>query len=223
LKGLTVVTTVHAEPAHIVSRLADLGLEEEPLRIAVSRGQLAVSNCTRNHPRWFPPLAGCAETVRGLRDYLATLQWENCDNNNYARSLDPSGQLAIAVATGNEGTGLVDSSPATSSSKGRSTVEAILINQFQLDMFEELKVQAIDAASQQAIQDDKRVMWILLMYRAKDETRAELSLPVAIGADMRVNNWRERIILRPIPRDPEGIPVTQPQLPDLDVRVARRA
>jgi len=53
--------------------------------------------------------------------------------------------------------------------------------------------------------------------------RCELSLPVAIGTDMRVNQWQERIILLSIPLDGEPVEVTPPILPDIDVEVRRRS
>lgn len=205
--------------AEAVSRLAQLGLEEEPLREAAAKGQLAVDNCTDNHPRMFPPLVGWAETVRGLRDYVATLGWGKSDDRNYALALDPNGRVAIAVATGNEQTGVVSGTPATKASKGPSTLEAVLVNQAQFDLFSDLKA-ASDAHAQS--EEDKRATWILLIHRALGETRVELSLPVAIGADGRVTDWRERIILGSIPRDPQPLRIVPPDQPDLDVQVTRR-
>jgi hypothetical protein len=213
---------VHVEATSVHSRLAELGLDQQVLRTAVARGQLAVDNCTSHHPRMYPPLAGWAETVRGLREPLSMRGWKNSDDRNYALCVDRSGRLAIAVATGNEETGLVSGTPSTKASKGPSTLEAVLVNVAQLSLFQEADLPPA-APPTPVEQADNRATWILLICRADGETRAELSLPVAIGLDGRVTDWRERIILGSIPRDADTLTVAPPELPDLDVRVKRRA
>lgn len=209
--------TIHAEPSNVQVRLAELGLNEQHLRDAVMRGQLAWAACNPFHPRIFPPLVGWAETVAALRENLAANNWEPSDEHNYSVAIDPSGHLAIAVATGNEYTGFVHSSPSTKASKGKHTVSAILVNQAQLSLFptEDAKAPAEEAP--------ERTTWLLLMYRDEQEIRCELSLPVSIGTDMRVDAWRERIILGAIPRDAQPLDVRPPQQPDLDIAVKRRA
>lgn len=207
---------VHAEPAHVQRRLAELGITEAQLRDAVMRGQLAWAACSPFHPRIYAPLVGWAETVAALRENLATAGWEASDEHNYSVAINPAGELAIAVATGNEYTGLLHSSPSTKASKGKHTVSAILVNQAQLSLFE---IEPPPVAEQ----GPERTTWLLLMYRDEREIRCELSLPVSIGTDMRVDAWRERIILPAIPRDPQLIEVRPPQQPDLDIAVKRRA
>lgn len=207
---------VHAEPAHVQRRLAELGITEAQLRDAAMRGQLAWAACSPFHPRIYAPLVGWAETVAALRENLATAGWEASDEHNYSVAINPAGELAIAVATGNEYTGLLHSSPSTKASKGKHTVSAILVNQAQLSLFE-------IAPPPVAEQVPERTTWLLLMYRDEREIRCELSLPVSIGTDMRVDAWRERIILPAIPRDPQLIEVRPPQQPDLDIAVKRRA
>lgn len=211
--------TVYLVRSAVVLRLAELGLTPEILETAVAKGQLAVDNCTTNHPRMFPPLAGWAETVRGVREGLIPFEWDISDDRNYALAVHPSGDMAIAVATGNEQTGIAAGTPATKCSKGTSTLEAVMVNVQQLSLFTELS----PSQEPQADAEDRRATWILLIYRTPEETRAELSLPVVIAVDGRVTDWRERIILNPIPRDPQPLRVEPPQLPDLDVPVKRRA
>lgn len=208
---------VHAEPWNVERRLAELGLTESQLRDAVMRGQLAWAACNPFHPRIYAPLVGWAETVAALRESLATSGWEPSDEHNYSVAIAPSGNMAIAVATGNEYTGLVHSSPSTKASKGKHTVSAILVNQAQLQLFDTEEAQA---PTEEA---PERTTWLLLMYRDEREIRCELSLPVSIGSDMRVDAWRERIILSAIPRDFESLDVRPPQQPDLDIAVKRRA
>lgn len=211
---------LHVESYDVRRRLAELDLEEEPLRAAVGKGHLRWASCTDNHPRIYAPLVAWAETVAALREYLRTMQWASSDENNYSLAISPDGSLAIAVATGNEGTGRVDLSPSTTAAKGKNTVAAVMVNQNQLQLFDPLPstISATRASTQE------RTTWLLLIRREEGEIRCELSLPVSVDSDMRVHQWRERILLRAIPRDPQGLDEgNPPQLPDLDIAVRRRA
>jgi hypothetical protein len=67
--------------------------------------------------------------------------------------------------------------------------------------------------------------WILLVHRAMNEVRCELSLPRSMGGDGRIDSWQERIILGSIPVDHELLAIRPPQppQPDINVDVKRRA
>lgn len=208
---------VSVQPEEVHERLTALGVSEEALRGAVARGQLAFANCTPNYPPMFPAIAAWAETVGALRENLAILGWTRSDENNYSRAIDPAGRIAIAVATGDDGTGLEEATPSTKTAKGPSTLEAVVTNQVQLALFEDTSP-AVKTEG-----ENERVTWLLLMYRTSTEVRCELSLPVAIGADMRVDQWRERIILRSIPLDDEPDEIRPPELPDFNIEVQRRS
>jgi len=216
------VTQTYFEIADVDNRLAELGLEEPPIAEIVRRGYVVFASCTPNDPPLFPGFSAWASMVRGLREYLLP-EWERSDENNYSLVINPTGTIAIAVATGDEGTGRQDATPTTKSSKGPSTVEAVASNQLQLDLpfvFPPVEVPARPAAA-----DKQRMTWILLVHRAQGEVRCELSLPSSMGTDGRVDRWEERIILKAIPTDPEVMEITppQPQLPDINVDVKRRA
>lgn len=212
---------VRQEPGDARSRLAELGLEEEPLRDAVRRGQLAFLNCTANHPPPFPGMSAWAETVCALREYLIPAGWQRSNDNNYALSVDPAGQVAIAVATGNDGTGRAEATPSTNARKGPSTSDAIAANQLRFSFMD----QPATPRGTPVAAGGGRATWILLIHRAAAEVRCELSLPISIGEDGHIDAWRERILLGSIPLDgdqAEAIP-TRPPLPDIDVSIRRRA
>lgn len=210
-------TIIRLEPEDVSARLAELGVNEEALRAAVMRGQLEFASCTENHPRMFPAIAAWAETIAAVRENLAPLGWTRSELKNYSRAIDAPGRVAIAVAAGNEETGCADGNPSTKTAKGARTVEAVVVNQVQLQLFEN------PAPADQAEGEDERVTWLLLMYRMENEIRCELSLPVAIGADMKVNQWQERIILRSIPLDGDVEEIEPPTLPNIDIEVKRRS
>lgn len=213
----------HFEHSDVESRLALLGLAEDRLTEIVKRGYVAFASCTPNDPPLFPGFSAWATMVRSLREYLLPQGWERCDDNNYSLVINPAGNVAIAVATGDDGTGRRDAEPTTKSSKGPSTAEAVSSNQLQLDFG--LPMLAVPASAGTS-SEDKRMTWILLVHRARAEVRCELSLPTSMGMDGRVDGWRERIILGAVPTDPDLMEITPPlppDQPDINVDIKRRA
>lgn len=212
----------HIEASDVHSRLTELGLEETKLAEIVRRGYVAFASCTPNDPPLFPGFSAWATMVRGLREYLLPA-WQRSDENNYSLVVNPTGDMAIAVATGDEATGRRDAVPTTKSSKGPSTVDAVTSNQMQLEL--PYVFPPVAAPARPASRDEQRMTWILLVHRARGEVRCELSLPTSMGMDGRVDGWRERIILSAIPTDPEVLEIAPPlpPLPDITIDVKRRA
>lgn len=211
------------QTVEVQTRLAALGLDPEALAQVIKRGYVAFTLCTVNDPPLFPGFAAWAQTVRALREYLMPQGWQRCDENNYSLVINPTEDMAIAVATGDDGTGRVDAVPTTKSSKGPSTAEAVVANKAQLTFaFDGPEAVAADEGDQ-AI--DERMTWLLLVNRGEGEVRSELSLPLSMGTDGRIESWQERIILGSMPTDPTEIDITPPSpvMPDIEVDVKRRA
>jgi hypothetical protein len=211
------------QTVEVQGRLAELGLDPEALAQVIKRGYVAFTLCTVNDPPLFPGLAAWAQTVRALREYLVPQGWRRCDENNYPLVINPTEDMAIAVATGDDGTGCVDAVPTTKSSKGPSTVEAVVANQAQLTfVFDEPEIVAADEGDEAT---DERMTWLLLVHRGEGEVRSELSLPLSMGTDGRIESWQERIILGSMPTDPTEIDINPPSpvMPDIEVDVKRRA
>jgi hypothetical protein len=215
------MTQTHYEIADVDSRLADLGLNEALLAEVVRQGYVAFISCSPNDPPFFPGFSAWASMVRSLREYLLPA-WERSDDNNYSLVVNVAGTVAIAVATGDEATGRRGETPTTKSSKGPSTSGAVNLNQMQLALtIEGTTVPTVSTSDHDAA---PRMTWILLVHRAANEVRCELSLPSSMGADGRVDRWEERIILKAIPTDPAFMEITPPpQLPDITIDVKRRA
>jgi hypothetical protein len=212
---------VRQEPGDVRSRLAELDLEEEALRDAVRRGQLAFLSCTPNHPPQYPGMSAWAETVCALREVLTPAGWQRSNDNNYATCLAPAGQMAIAVATGDDATGWGGATPSTNARKGPRTLDAVAVNQMRFTFMDE----PIARRETPTTAGGGRETWIMLIHRAATEVRCELSLPISMDEDGHVNAWRERILLGSIPLDGdmgEVVPAP-PTLPDIDVSVRRRA
>lgn len=184
------------------------------LQEALQAGYLGRSSCTANDA---PNAAGFYQwndTLRSLRENMASRGWHRNDWGNWPRTVHPDGRLAIAVSTGNQNTGRVDATPSTSRAKGPRTAYAVDINQTCFPGFEP-KPKVDDA-------DADYPTWFLLFHREKSELRSEISLPTKMGEDGHVNAWRERIILPTLPLDPEFAVIPEPDFgPDVEIKIAR--
>jgi hypothetical protein len=208
------------EPSDVRDRLAELGLEQAPLRDVALRGYLAYIGCTANHPPLIPPILAWGEAVCALREYVLPLGWRRSDENNYSVVIDSQERFAIAVATGDEGTGRSGSFPSNKARKGPNTIGAVNANQLQLGFMEgELS----QAPTNLPHPSDARMTWVLLIHRAADEVRCELSLPSSMALDGHIDGWCERILLGSIPIDGDLIEIAPPTQPDINVEVKRRA
>jgi hypothetical protein len=206
--------TLIVEADEAPQRLASLGLAEAPLRETAMQAYLALSKLTPHHPRIARGLAPWMEAIAALRDHLCHLGWSKSDFDNHELIVDPEGQTAIAVMTGDEGTGRADANPSNRCPKGAKTIEAIYSNN-QIDLFPELLPPSRRSSC---------ATWILLYRIGQDELRCELSLPSEIGGDGKIKRWKERILLTPIPLDAASAQTSpiQPSLFD-DIELKRRA
>ena len=209
-------------PAEVADRLKELGLDRETLVDVVRQGHYVFISASPNDPPLVPGITAWGRMVRALREHLVPKGWTRSNESNYCLAISPDEELAIAVATGDESTGEANGNPTTKSSKGPSTAEAVVTNQQQLSfaLFPPIPDPArpIGAAKE-------RMTWILLVHRGIGEVRCELSLPMSMGTDGRIDAWRERILIGAIPTDPDTIDIfPQPNdLPDISIDIKRRA
>ena len=211
-------TIVHADPFSMITALEKLDLSVPILHRAVESGYLAKANATPNHPPLYPSFVAWGDTICSLRNELIPRGWSKTNERNWPRVIHPSGEIALTVATGNEHTGSPNFMPATKSTKGPSTIQAIEINRNQgwLPGFEP----ELDALEK--LDDEQPVTWILLGHFAQNEIRCELSLPISSNEEGRVVLWGERILLPSVPLDPEIVDIIPPQIPDIDVQITRK-
>jgi hypothetical protein len=213
---------VFANTNEVASRLAELGLTEEGLLQVVRRGHTARLGCTPNHPPLTPGILAWAETVCGLRELLKPEGWTRCDDGNWPLTINLAGDTALSVATGNEATGRASGSPATKSSKGPRTEDAVVTNALQLNLFEQAQdiPDALDGAD--------RTTWFLLIHfdHMEQELRSELARPIAMNRERKVDGWAERIILSAIDVGGTDISIESGGGPDgggdIEVEVRRR-
>lgn len=215
---------VMREPDEVKEALALLGLEATQLWDPVMMGEAARNTCTANDPPSFPGQFAHSRTVRGLREILLPLGWKRNNDKNFSTVVSPDGSFRIAVATGDKNVGEPSVNPKTKNPKGPLMEEAVGTNDLQGELFPELIPLATlrDDATVEAPIGDDCLTWILLFFRAEKEIRAELSLPVNIGEDMRVDAWGTRILLGSTATDPGANLPDADSGPDVDVPVVRR-
>jgi hypothetical protein len=208
---------IRLEPIDVQARLSALGLTEEALLHAARRWYVAWSGFTPNHPPFGIGIAAWMEAVAALREELMQEGWARSDERNYALVISPDGRTAINVATGDFGTGRPEANPSNKAPKGISTADAISINQIQLEL--PLPVPQLPPVRG----GDGPLTWFLLLHRAPEEIRCELSVPSDMSPDGRITQWQERIILGTISLDGDSVDIVTPQGPDLDIHVKRKA
>lgn len=214
---MAVTLPAYTEPEDVKTRLADMGLTEEPLVHAARRWYLSWVSFTTNHPPFAIGIAAWMEAVAALREGLLPLGWTRSDEKNYALVIHPNGSIAINIASGDAGTGMPTANVSNRAPKGVSTADAISVNQVQL----ELDLPVPDMPHVRG--DEGPLTWFLLLLRAGAEVRCELSLPSQITADGRITRWQERIMLPSISLDGAEVEIAVPEGPDLDIDVKRKA
>jgi hypothetical protein len=201
----------------ITDALTDMGLTIDILIDASLRGETARDSCTANDPPSAPGFYAWSGTVRGLRDILIPLGWRRNDDVNYSRVVNEDLNIAIAVVTGDEGTGNPAVSPKTKYPKGPATQAAVNTNQGSL-------FPAAEILQPETESNNRWITWMLLRKRAGDTVFAELSLPSLMSKDGQVERWETRIILEPMTFEPPLFDADDDSgEPPIDVLVRRRS
>lgn len=170
-------------PSERHARLAELGLAESQLLSAVGQGLMARASCTENDAAAYPGFVAWGTTVRSLREELATSGWWRSEDG-VSLVVNDGGDVAILVASGDNGTGYRNRAVSTKRGRGPKTSEQVQINRGQLHLFSpSVPTPAIDHIDQ----SDNRQVWMLLYHHdlQRREVRSELSLPISMGDDAR--------------------------------------
>lgn len=207
---------VYVESQAVEERLAQMELTEEVLVEAFRLAHVHAARLTENHPRIYPGLVMWAEVVASLRNLLRPMGWHRPESSVYELVINESDTLGIAVASGDEGTGVEAGYPSNKSPKGRYTLKAVDANR-QADMFAEM------LPSQPA--PSELETWVLLHHfdPRRKERRIELSRPSDMDSDGKIIEWSERIILTPLSFDDDFDDIMLPETPDIDFEVHRKA
>lgn len=209
-------TLILHEASDVDTRLALLQLDRKVLVDALLQANIHRVRLTPHHPSLYRYAAMTCETVAALRDFLVPRGWEKEDEGHYELVVNPELNVAIAVASGDAGTGDKNRVPSNKSEKGPRTVKAVNDNR-TADLFPE----TLPATAEAGPTCDT---WILLHRLFGNEIRLELSRPNGYDASERfVTSWSERILLGVISLDDDRLPLPITQLPDVDIVVSRKS
>lgn len=214
--------SVRKSPLERKKALASLGLSDELLSVAITKGEVARDSCTDNDPPNAPGFDAWARTVRALRETLIPKGWTRNDDAMLSTVVSPDGKLAILVVAGDEGVGDADKIPRTKYPRGTATTAAVNRNQRSLFPEENKAREEAEAAEEKK---KKQITWMLLRRRSKDgdSVLSELSLPASMTKGGEVTRWLTRIILEPIAIEPT-VEIEDGQANDaIDVPVRRRS
>ena len=172
-------------------RLRELGLSEELLLEAIRAGYEHAGEFTSHDPPSARGISVWRVVVRTLRDRLVPDGWLVENPHNYALTVHPSREWAIAVARGDYATAQTGDRLTTQSPKGPMTRRVVEQNR-QLS-FSDSAPDVWSVYSPTGVRT-----WILLYYwdeRAGEdaELNCELSLPLRMDDQGHVSEWEERI------------------------------
>lgn len=190
-------TNVLSKPIEVQGRLQGFGLAESVLRDAVEAGERVWRRCTENHPRTTPGYLRWSEMVKVLRDCLMPLGWAKREDGGVPTIVHPKGLIAIAVITGDQGTGNESSELRSKNPKGSTAAALVEQNAVQLEFD-----QSVFGLNTAITKPGTPMTWYLVVRRIGSELRFELSLPQGIGNDGHIDNWQERLLFTPINLEP---------------------
>lgn len=195
------------------SEIEALGFSAAMLQEARRRGEAARNRVTPNHPPSYSGTVAWAEVTAALRELGAPIGCRKDDERNFSKVISADGKNAIVVVTGDSATGMVDQSPQPKYARGPATQGAVLLS--QTDLFKSVEAGRLLAGP---------TIWFLLIRRDKEVAMAELSCPHAITESGLVAAWVKRIILPPLPVDPNPNMQNDPgETGDLDLDVTPRS
>ena len=100
------------------ARLAALDLTVDVVATALAAADSESAHCTDLDPPILEGLLRWGRATRALREQLVPQGWTYDNPNNLARTIHPSGDFAVVLATGDEGTGLPSSGAGPRHARG---------------------------------------------------------------------------------------------------------
>lgn len=183
-------------------RLPELGLSVEVVAATLAAADRESEHCSQLDPPILEGLLRWGRATRALREQLVPRGWTYDNPNNLARTIHPSGEFALVLATGDEGTGRPSSGVGPRHARGYATEQAVHANG-QLT-FEFTGLMQLATAGRAAGLGHLKT-WFLLYHPSPEHYRAEVSLPQSFDRG-RITTWTERILLPDLPRTARPAP-----------------
>ena len=174
-----------------VAKLASLGLAPEPLIQAAQAWDMERRNSSPLEPSVAPGFKAWAAGFRRLAELLIPRGWVKTETKGLPRVLNPRSRIAIAVVSGDEGTGRAQGRPHSKAARGKQSVFLVRSNQIQLGLpfVEGERFRALPAEVEQT------TWWLLVHSDGHGTLRAELSLPIGLSDANRLVFSEDRIII----------------------------
>lgn len=198
------------------------GISESDLRATVMDCFRSFVSAGPLHPKGSGGTLAWIHGIRALRAVLIPKGWTSDDPRNQPRVVSPDGKHAITVICGDENTGNPNRIPLTRNKRGSQTTNSVYYNARQQDLFpvsrEEL--QRFNPGETQ-----QQTLWILL-FHVDVPNRAvhfELSRPINMGENEKVDDWAPRFIMPPLQLDEPNVIQGPTPGPDIDIPVTPRS
>lgn len=174
---------VLAEDYEVVPRLAQLGLRRDLLLDVVRAAVGGRRSSTAFYPLSAGGLLSWIEGTAHIRRVFVPQGWEICRRDNIESIFHPTYGIKVVFQNAERaGDPLFD--PIAVSRKGAGSARAIELGQGELwPELREKEVAEVTAPT-----------WVLFVFAADDDVRAELSCPMAINDD-QFDGFHERILL----------------------------
>src|SRR5262245_6509459 len=99
-----------------------LGVHEPELVVAVRAAEIERRSCSSLEPSVAPGFKAWAAGFRTLAEQLVVRGWVKTETKGLPRVLNPETRVAIAVVSGDEGTGIESAEPKSKTPKGAQSV-----------------------------------------------------------------------------------------------------
>jgi hypothetical protein len=205
-------------PQVAVQRLFDLS--EAELRetvLACARAYLSESPL---HPKGAGGSMAWMEGTKLIRSVMIPKGWRIENPGNQPRVVSPDGKHAITVICGDEHTGNHTRTPMTRNKKGRQTSQGVSYNVRQTELFPVSREEL-----QRYSPHSDQTLWILLFYvdKAAGEVRYELSRPINMSENEKVDDWKPRFIMPSLKLGDNINPEGPEPSSDIDIPVIPRS
>lgn len=192
--------------------LATIGITAGDLQATIMQVYRAFSAVGPLHPKGFSGTYGWADGTQAIRAIMMPKGWTMADPNGQPRIISPGGRYAITVSSGNAHTGNPNKTPQTKNSKGAQTTRSVAYNSRQGELFDSEPQQNVIPVG-----TTEQMLWFLLFYVDLEggEVRYELSYPINVGDNNKVDAWATRLImpaLRLGSRDGSSLPESGPSI-----------
>lgn len=172
-------------PADVNARLEEIGFPRSVIDETRDVWTAAMNSGTPFHAKSYPGTLGYHEGVATLRMEGQSYGLEGLNREGVELCVNPTTRNAVVIVQGDARTGDIDNlhlKPSTKYPRGEVSRDVLIA---QLLLFPEEKKTNVDPYD----------VWVLLLYKIGDETRAELSRPRFIDDNGTILDWHERIFL----------------------------